>query len=450
MPPYPVAVEWEVASDPGMRNIVRDGSELAMPGWAHSIHVEVDGLVADRWYWYRFIACGEVSPVARSRTMPPITSNPERLRFAIASCQHWEQGYFTALGHLAKENVDLVLHLGDYIYENGAGTATACIRPHHGDELLSLSDYRNRHAQYKSDPDLQSAHASAPWLVTFDDHEVDNNYAGRYSEQLDVAPEQFLVRRAAAYQAYFEHMPLRHEMRPVGSMLPLYRSIDFGDLARFNILDTRQYRSDQPCGDGKRPLCDETRRSDATMLGNAQKAWLYDSLGNSHAQWNVLAQQVLMAHTARRSGEDLVYSMDQWSGYQNERDEILGYLADNAIRNPVVLTGDIHSNWVNDLKLDFSDPSSRMVATEIVCTSISSEGDSNEVFRDSEFILQKNPFVKFVNDERGYVFVEMTRRSMVASFRIVPYVSRRGAPLVRRATFRIDDSTPGAHRIAPG
>src|SRR5262245_2265884 len=282
MPPTAVTVNWEIAADDGMKEIVQRGSAVASPELGHSVHVEAPGLKPGRWYWYRFMVGDAVSPIGRTRTAPAFNARLDRLRFAFASCQHYEAGYYTAYKHMAEEQLDLVVHLGDYIYEG----APAADRPrkHNSPEIISLEDYRNRYALYKSDPNLKLAHAAFPWIVTWDDHEVDNNYANDVPEDKQ-SREAFLERRARAYQAYYEHMPLRRSSLPRGPGMRLYRRLRFGDLAEFNVLDTRQYRDDQPCGDGNKPLCPEALNPQATMMGEAQERWLFNNLDRSKALW---------------------------------------------------------------------------------------------------------------------------------------------------------------------
>lgn len=445
MPSQDVQVDWQVASDENMSRVIHQGSATASPQLAHSVHVEIDGLEPDRWYWYQFKAGSEVSPRGRTRTAPPAQQMPSRLRFAFASCQHFEQGLFTAYEHMAREDLDLVIHLGDYIYE-GAGI-DGRVRKHDGGELYTLENYRNRYAQYKADKNLQEAHAAFPWIVTWDDHEVDNNYANDISEQPNVTPERFLKRRADAYQAYYEHMPLRRRSLPSGPNLPLYRRLSFGRLAQFSVLDTRQYRTDQPCGEGRKPPCDEVYDPQATLLGAEQEEWLRNGLLQSNARWNVLAQQVMMARVDRQPGEEIRYQMDQWPGYEANRRRVLQFLGDNRIANPVVLTGDIHSNWVNDLKVNFDEPDGPTVATELVGTSISSGADGAQTRSDTEQVLAENPFVKFYNSERGYVRCEVTPEEWRADYRVVEYVSRPGAPSLTRASFLLEDGRPGARKL---
>jgi alkaline phosphatase D len=441
MPAENVEVAWEVSEDEPMTKVVRSGKTVATPDWAHSVHVEVDGLAPDRWYFYRFHANGEDTGKGRARTMPAAGASPKRLHFAFASCQHYENGYFTAYEHMAKEGNDLIVHLGDYIYE-GAGRDNQ-LRKHVGPLLQTLDDYRNRHAQYKTDPMLQAAHAAAPWIVTWDDHEFANNCAGFISEKPTDDPAEYRQRRAHAYQAYYEHMPLRRTSLPKGPDMQLYRRIAFGNLAEFFVLDTRQYRSDQPCGDGNRPQCPECFDPKATALGEAQEKWLVSGLGESKKRWNVLAQQIMMARVDRTAGEVANFSMDQWPGYEMNRRRLLKFFYDRPQLNPVVLGGDIHTNWANNLIADFDNLESRIVASEFVGTSISSGGDGiNEPKRLSD-LYAENPFVKFHNAQRGYVRCTVSPREWRSDFQVVEYVTRPDAPLITRASFVVEDGKPG-------
>ncbi len=441
MPPVPVSVFWQVATDERMANIVASGAVPASPQWAHSVHVEVTGLQPARWYWYRFRAGGHVSAIGRTRTFPLVTTAADRLRFAFASCQHFETGLFTAYQHLAAEDLDLVFHLGDYIYE-GEGRDNQ-VRRHVGPEPTTLEEYRNRHAQYKTDAHLQAAHASFPWIVTPDDHEVDNNYANDISEH-DDSPVAFLLRRAAAYHAYYEHMPLRPASIPRGPTMRLYRSFKYGTLASFLVLDTRQYRTDQPCNDGTKVTCEGTYNPRGTIMGDAQERWLFNNLSASPTEWNVIPQQVMMARVDQFPGEEKRYSMDQWPGYEMERRRVMEFLHRRRPRNPVVLTGDIHSNWVNDLTIDSSDPKSPTVGTEFVGTSITSGGDGVDLTDRIKAVLAENPFVKFQSGQRGYVRCEVTPKTMRADYQVVEYVSRPDAPKITRASFVVESGKPGA------
>ncbi len=445
MPDENIKVKWQISKNEKMTQIVRSGEYIATPQLAHSVHVEVKGLLPDHEYYYQFQVGPEASPVGKTRTFPHPESLPRRCTFAFASCQHYETGYFTAYQHMARQDPDLIIHLGDYIYEGAA--LEGRVRRHHGLEILTLDDYRNRHAQYKTDPDLQTAHATCPWMVTWDDHEFDNNYADSISEESGVARSVFLQRRARAYQAYYEHMPLRSRSIPSGPNLRLYRATPYGQLIDFNVLDTRQYRSDQPNGDGRKPINDSVLNPDTSMLGKQQEAWLFDRLVASQTTWNVLAQQVMMARVDREPGPQALYSMDQWSGYEAARNRLLHFLDSRDVTNPVILTGDIHTNWVNDLKVNFSESNGPTIATEFVGTSISSGGNGTQTRPETDAMLAENPFVKFFNSERGYVSCQVTPEEWKTDYQVVEYVDRRGAPLVTRASFVVKAGTAGAERL---
>jgi alkaline phosphatase D len=449
MPNEPVAVHWEVAEDEKFTSPVSFGKTSAVPAWGHSVHVEVAGLQPERWYFYRFRIGMDASPIGRARTTPAADTTPNRLKFAFASCQHFETGLFTAYEHMLKDDLDLVVHLGDYIYE-GAGRDNQ-VRKHVGGKLLTLQDYRDRHAQYKADPALQAMHAAAPWLVTWDDHEVENNYAGETPEKRKDAKAtpnkaDFLAQRARAYQAYYEHMPLRRAALPNGPDMQLYRRVPYGKLAEFSVLDTRQYRSDQPNGDGRKDQGDEALAKTQTLLGDKQEAWLKAALLQSGAKWNVLAQQVMMARVDRIAGKEHGYSMDQWPGYEQNRRRILEFLHERKISNPVVLTGDIHTNWANNLIADFDNFDSQVVASEFVGTSLTSGGDGVEKVKDHEATLSENPFVKFFNAERGYVRCTVSSQEWRSDYQVVPVISKPGGKLLTRASFIVENGRAGLNR----
>jgi alkaline phosphatase D len=444
MDPCPVDVSWEIADDDAMRRVVRRGTQVASPELAHSVHVEANGLAPDRWYWYRFRVGDAESPIGRTRTMPALDSTPEKLRFAFASCQDYEDGYYTAYEHMAKDDPDLVFHLGDYIYENAP--TDGLVRKLVGKELESLDDFRIRHAQHKGDSLLQAMHARCPWIVTWDDHELANDYAGEISEEPVIDPATFLLRRAAAYQAYYEMMPLRKKSLPHGPNLQLYRNVSFGRLAEFLVLDTRQYRTDQPHAGEMHEIDDLATSPKATILGGHQMHWLQSSLAESSARWNVLAQQVLMATVEFTLGEKQGFSMEKWSGYMHDRQSLVQFLANRQIANPVVLTGDIHSNWVNDLRADDRMVETPIVATEFVGTSLSSGGNGAEDRDREKTLMANNPCVRFFNQERGYVRCTVMPKQWTTDYRTVPYVDKLGAPVTTRATFVIEAGQPGAKR----
>src|SRR5687768_5206782 len=325
MQPSPVEVQWEVAHDDAFRRVAARGHATAWAAWGHSVHVDVDGLEPAREYWYRFRAGDAVSPRGRTHTAPRADATNGRVRFAFAACQQYEHGYYTAYRHMAREPLDLVVHLGDYIYEASWGRNR--VRDHVTDEPWTVEEYRNRYGLYKGDADLQAAHAAFPWIVTWDDHEVDNDYANDRSQDLD-DPEVFLARRTAAYQAYYEHQPLPAWARPRGRDMRVHGTLAYGRLATFYVLDTRQYRSYQVCarpnrGGGnvvREEECPERLDPARTMLGREQERWLHESLGRSVTRWNVIAQQTYLTPVDRLPGPGAAHWTDGWDGYPRARE----------------------------------------------------------------------------------------------------------------------------------
>ena len=448
MPPEIVPVEWEVATDEQMSHVVRRGTTAATPEWAHSVHVEVDGLEPARWYWYRFRAAGVTSPLGRTRTAPAVNAAVDRLRYAFASCQNWEYGHFNAYRPMIADDLDVVVFLGDYIYEYAS--ARRDVRPHGLSEAITLDDYRLRYGVYKSDPDLQAAHAAYPWILTWDDHEVSNDYADDRSEQLHPR-EWFLARRAAAYRAYYEHMPLRRHMVPLGPQARLYHRVSFGDLAQLHLIDDRQYRSPQPCAPPGRggsvviEECADRLDTRLTILGETQERWLEAELDHSRARWNVIGQQTLMAQLDRKPGPGAQFWTDGWDGYPVARRRLLEYLGKRKPANPVVIGGDVHTFWVTDLKPDFDDPRSPIVATEFVGASITSPASPRLAKADA--MLADNPHIRFVNvTRRGYVRVEATRERLRAELRAVRTITQPSAEVETLAAFVVEDGRPGAQR----
>ncbi|QXJ25603.1 alkaline phosphatase D family protein [Actinomadura graeca] len=440
MPDRAVPVAWQIADDERFRQIRAAGVATARPEHGHAVHVEAGGLRPDREYFYRFRAGPEISPVGRARTAPRPGAGNRRLRFAFASCHNWQDGYFTAYHHLAQEDLAFVAFLGDYIYETVPRTDT--VRAHEGTgEPYTLVEYRNRHAQYKTDPALQAAHAAFPWIVTWDDHEVDNNWADEIPQDPDRQPrEKFLARRAAAFQAYYEHMPLRRPAVPHGIGMRLHRRLGFGRLAAVHVLDTRQYRSDQPdtlaeAGDPRR-----------TMTGTEQERWLTGGLARSGARWNLLANQVMWASNDRKAGPEQVFDFDNWDGYRVQRRRMLEFFGSGLVSNPVVLTGDRHATWVCDLRPDFDDPASPVVGAEITGTSVSSGGDADPVsfHRTFDPIMAESPHWKYIGNQRGYVVCDVGPDRLLASLRTVDSVWRPdGTTAATAARFQVEAGRPG-------
>ncbi|MDB5440737.1 MAG: alkaline phosphatase [Caulobacteraceae bacterium] len=445
-------VRWEVATDEAMRDVMARGEVSSDPAFAHAIHVEVAGLQPNRPYWYRFSAQGFTSPVGRARTAPAPGIMTDRLRFSFASCSHWELGFFSAYRHMAAENPDLVLFLGDYIYEYSYAADRAGLARRHdrAEEIADLPAYRNRYALYHTDPDLQALHAAAPCIATWDDHEVQNDYSNQWSQNTDATPQAFLRRRAAAYQAFYEHMPLRRAARPAGPILNLYRRLAYGGLAEFTVLDGRQYRSIQPCATptSRRghvaPLtCADFTDDNRSMLGTQQEAWLYQGFSDARARWNIVAQDLLVAPFLQKAPDGSVgLYTDGWEGYAGNRTRMLQALSDSRMRNPVFLGGDIHSFWATDLKADFSKPDSPTIATELVGSSITSDGPSYEDF---SAMLPQNPFVRyFESRQRGYVSMEIDSQHARADFRVISDRNDPKASVSTLKSFIIEDGKPGA------
>jgi alkaline phosphatase D len=443
MPDQRVPVRWEIAEDAGFHRVVRRGVEHAVPQWGHSVHAEVHGLRPDREYWYRFIVGDQVSPVGRTRTAPLAHLRLRELSFAFASCQNYYEGFFTAFRHMARDDLDLVVHLGDYIYEGGGqGTIGRGHLP--AAEVFSLADYRVRYGQYKSDPDLQAAHAAAPWVVAPDDHDVENNWAGDIS-QIDTEPDQdpavFRQRRAAAYQAYYENLPLRRTSMPHGSEMQVYRRLTFGNLLQLNVLDTRRFRTDQleQCAQD----CDARWDPERTMLGAQQEKWLLDGLGRSSARWNVLGNQVFAFEADHDAGTSERYGMDPWDGYAAARQRLFDGVLERNVDNFVMITGDAHRSVAADLKQNFGDPASCTVGTEFLGTSVSSGGNGVDMDSLGVTWLAENPHMRFHNSQRGYQRCVVTPTEWRTDYRVVPQVTVADSPVVTRATVTVEADRPG-------
>ncbi|MFJ4960897.1 Alkaline phosphatase D precursor [Streptomyces sp. ADI96-02] len=453
LPASRVEVDWELAHDERFRRVVQRGSATAHPEFAHSVRADVQGLEAGRTFYYRFRTGAWTSPVGRTRTAPAETAAPGSLTLAAVSCQAYHDGYFTAYHHLAREDVDVVLHLGDYLYEyavsatGGARDYTDRTLPaHFNRETITLEDYRLRYALYKSDPDLCAAHAAHPFVVTWDDHETENNYAGGTPEN-DLPPEEFLLRRAAAYRAYWENQPLRTPQQPSGPDMRLYRRLTFGRLAQFDILDTRQYRSDQAYGDGWRTPGPESEDPARTMTGAAQERWLIDGWRASQATWNVVPQQVVLAQRRDVPTDAFKLSMDSWDGYPASRQRILAGAESAGIDNLMVLTGDVHVSYAFDLKKDFADPASRTIGTEIVTTSITSGKNGSDQPANWDTLTRANPHLKHYNGRRGYTLVTLGAKEARVDFRTVAAVTTPGAPVATAASFVTEAGDPGLRPV---
>ena len=447
------AIGYEIASDDNMHHIVQRGTALADEQYGYSVHKQITGLQPGRPYWYRFTSGAASSAIGRAQTLPPRGS--DKLSFAYFSCSHYEYGYFSAYRHAAEENPDFGIFLGDYIYEYAdTNPKHTHVRTHSGGkECETLAEYRARYTQYRLDPNLQLLHQMVPTLATWDDHEVQNDYADKWGQDFQ-DPAAFLERRAAAYRTYYEFMPLKPVFsQPHGPNMRLYDRYDFGDLMRVDIIDGRQYRSREACyGDPKKNTghgggghletpagCPELTDPTRSMIGMAQEKYLFEGLATSKARWNIIANDVLMARL--RQGQGNGFWTDDWDGYPASRTRLMQHIAAARPSNPVAITGDIHSFWANDLKVDFDDAKSPAIASELVGTSITSNGPPYELFKG---FLPSNPHIKFFDSRpRGYVSVNLTRQTLTAKFQTVSDIADANATLSTLATFVVEDGKPG-------
>ena len=426
-----VTVQWELALDNAFRQIVRTGEALAHPHRGHSIHVELDHLLPGRPYFYRFHCQGATSRVGRCAT---ITADPKALRLALTSCQHWEQGWFTAYRDMITNAPDAVVHVGDYIYEKSFGEGPD-VRTFGASDPVTLPEYRARYALYRSDPDLSEAHAQLPFIVTWDDHEVENDYAGAQGvETIDA--DSFFKRCAAAYQAFFEHMPIAPRRLLPGGGIQLHRSFRWGSLASLHMLDTRQYRSPQACSRGGAVVgpCAERDDPARSMLGMDQEDWLRRALASDRSQWTLVGQQTLVASLALPQGPDIVYS-DIWDGYPAARSRLLDALSQPSVSNPVILSGDVHSFWLNDVYRQSQDQTGPVVANEIVTSCLASRSGPEALFATAKRL---NPHVRFMdNNHSGYALIDLTSNALDVRFRAVSSIANRHAECSTLQTARL-------------
>jgi alkaline phosphatase D len=452
----PVDVRWEVAHDDNFAQVVRAGRVQGLPGLAHSLHVEVQGLASDRWYFYRFLVGGAASATGRTRTFAAFDATVARLRLAYASCQRWEHGYFTAYRHMQRENLDVVMFLGDYIYEYP--NASQAVRVPTGGWVLTLDDYRQRYALYKSDAHLQGMHAACPWLVTWDDHEVQNDYAGLANGDSGPPVADFAARRAAAYQAFYEHMPLRASVLTrafaglaAGAEMRIHQRLDFGRLASLYLLDARQHKDVQVCTPpGKGSLgtvnpaaCAAWNDPARSMLGRAQERWLdaqWSRAASAETGWNLIGQTSLFGRRDFRRGPGEAFWNDGWDGYGPARQRLVDSLRQRALPNPVLLGGDVHENWVGHVKADYEDAASPSVGVEFCGTSITSRSAGNAKLPEW---LAENPHFVFANSERkGYGVIDLTPKRLTTTLRVVSDVTRAETSVGTLASFSIESGRP--------
>ena len=448
MPTVPLPVKWEVASDDRFKTIVASGEATARPELGHSVHVEVSGLQPDRPYWYRFALAGDQSPRGRARTLPLASASPKALKFGVAGCQNYEDGLFTAFRHLAREDdLAFVYHYGDFIYEykkrgpdyDKDGLPEAQVRQHIGQDCIDIVDYRLRYAQYLSDYDLQAARARHTWFPTFDDHEIDNNWVQDFAGKGNSPAEIFRLRRQAGLQAWYEFMPVRAAMMPRNGLITnAYREARFGDLLSIDFLDTRSFRTDQPCDDGFKPYCPGIDDSKAMVISAEEESWLVRNMTRGQTKWNCVAQQIMMMSLDRRRYADetqKIYNIDTWAAYTAQRSRLLAKM--RGLDNVVVLTGDEHQNFAGLL-----DNGDKAVAVEFVSTSISSGGDGSNLRTGSDVMLKNNAELKFINDQRGYLVCEVTPDAWTTQARVMDQVSTPGGAISTRATMTVPRGQP--------
>jgi alkaline phosphatase D len=448
MPSVTVPVDWEIAEDDKMQRVIRRGTADARPEDGHSLHVIADGLAPDCPYWYRFIADGITSRIGRTRTLPARGALPARFRLAVAGCQRIEHGFFTAWADLSETDVDLVFHYGDYMYEY-ALTAEAMaarmdvpvpdaarVKP------TSLAEYRTRYALYKLDPDLTAAHAAHPFIASFDDHEVVNNWGGM-SHPAKMRDRDFLKLRAAAFQAFYENQPVRPGVRPRGADITMYRSFDMGRLLRLAVLDTRQFRSLPPCGKAETRHCDERLAPGRNMIGATQERWLFGLFDRRDTAWTVLGNQVLMMQLRRKEAAQDIVNTDKWDGNAAARTRLLQGAVDRKVGGLVAVTGDIHRAIAGNLMVDFGKPGAAPVGVEFVASSISSDGDGGRARKAATRLMANNPHLRFYDGRRGSLICEFDERRCQATYRAVDVVSTRGGKVSTASTFTVEAKQPG-------
>ena len=448
----PVEVRYVIAEDQAMKKVVRQGRARADATFAHSVHVEIAGLQSGRDYFYRFEALGAQSPVGRARTAPALGARLDRLKLAFASCAHYEVGYFSAYRHMAEEHPDLTLFLGDYIYEYSyTGARGADLPRHHSykPDLMTLADYRNRYALHKLDPDLALLHQTSTQIATWDDHEVENDYSGTWSQSLKQTPEAFEKRRRAAYQAFWEHMPLRKSKAPHLRDMKIYDRYRFGDLAEITLPDERQYRTQQPCPtpDSRRghvaPLsCPDLEAADRTMLGFEQERWMYEGFRNPHAKWNIIAQQLLVAPLDQTTTDNQWGRFTEgWSGYGANRRRMIAAMDMANLKNAVFFGGDMHCYMTTDIRADDHDLKSKLVAAEFIGTSITSDGPNAALGRS----MADNPQVRlFETRYRGYMTAEVTPARIDVAYRAISDKTKNDATVSTFKRYVVEDGKAGA------
>ena len=442
-------VQVEVFADAALKRRVQKTEVVTNEARAHSVHVHLQNLQPSTDYWYQFRQGDALSSVGHTRTAPALNADVQELRMALSSCQHYEQGQYIAHAEIAKQKLDFVLFMGDYIYESS--NPQYALRQHNGEEPKTLAQYRERYEQYKRDPMLQAAHAAHAWVLMWDDHEVVNDYANDQDRNY-TAPQQMLLRRAAAYQAYFEHQPvlLGPDANHPADMR-LYDQLSWGKLADVWTLDCRQYRSAQACRDpvrgGGRMVvqCDELSDPSRSMLGHAQERWFTEGLSQSKRQWQLVAQATQISSTSVPTPVGPSYWNDAWDGYPEARKRWLQTVVDAKLSNVVTLGGDVHCNVAANLRLEPNNPQSPIVASEFVTTSITSRGLGEKaaaVIRESNSDL-----LHYRSDERGYSLITVTPKEVRCDFRTTKFPAGSEAGLKTQASYVVKRGKAGPQAI---
>ncbi|MDE2402829.1 MAG: alkaline phosphatase D family protein [Burkholderiales bacterium] len=455
MPAQSVPVQWEVATDARFANVVRADVGLADPARAHSIHVDVSDLQPGCEYFYRFQAAGQTSPVGRTRTAPdPLEATP-RLRVALASCQHYEAGHFSVHRDIAASDVDLVLFVGDYIYETELPGPLRVRQHSHvfpdDPANFTLSDYRLHHAAYRQDADLRASHAAHPWLMVWDDHDVLNDYAGDSEPDHKLDAAQFVKLRAAAYQAYFEHLPISPSRAPVGGRMLMHERYEWGQLAEFWTVDTRQFRAAHVCKGWRGPSngrmlfnCPEVLQPERSMLGQDQEFWLADGLASSTRAWKLIVQSTQVSPSGLKSPMGRLLYGDGWDAFPAARERLMAAIAQPRVPDVVCLGGDVHRHVAANLRLNPADPTSPIIASEIVTSSITSRGLSELL---TQWMKAANPDLLHArSDERGFVLLDISPSQLCCEFRATAHPVRADSRLHTQARYVIDRGVPGLRR----
>lgn len=431
-----VTVTATVATDPAMTAVVAQYQAVASADGDYCVKVDATGLLPGRWYYYQFEVGQQRSPIGRTRTFPESWKATDRARFAVVSCSNFPNGYFSVYKAVADlGDLDFVLHLGDYIYEYGAGEygdfPERVPDPPH--EIVTREDYRRRHAQYKTDEDLQALHQQFPMIAIWDDHESANDSWHGGAENHDPLTEGvWQQRKSAAREVYFEWMPIRP--REPGNTDIIYRRFHFGDLLDLTLLDTRLESRDEPLPAVAGSLDPNRNDPDRRLISEAQMDFLLAGLDNARGHWRFIGQQVMFAQlnileipglTPDMKGQLLAVNMDQWDGYTADRDTILKHIEDNRIDNVVVLTGDIHTSWANELYRNpavlVGDLFARPLAAEFVAPSVTSPGFPDGLAELASVALPVvNPHIRYTElKTHGFILVDVTRGRAQAEFHYV-------------------------------